>query len=579
MTNKSERKNLGFVSKGAALRLAGCLWLCVLALALAVSAISSDRRALQVEEYAAHCDPFGYLQIAQDARQAVATTRLPNFSIESPHGRLLIELMKSRGLPLNYWDDMVAPLCYHYSPRANHIGVQYPPGAGLMLAIFPQGEALHRLDRVVTALFLVTGLAILLVAAGKRAWLSAGLLTLALTIGLEMLARIDNASFSINAMFAPLLLTSLCLSAAFGLRAETNKSFWVSWLLTFLAGLSFGFAILVRLQVSFLLPGLVVLLWPPRLRDWLKSGLLSFLAGVLIGGILPVIINQSRVTGAWYESTYGIGNTDPPTLKSFWSNLHFYFDPGKASQFNWALVVMVLACLGLFVWTRGNRGRKDPAAFLSLSWLRLVLAALFMWTIPTLYFLTHEVTGHHYPLATIFLTSLMLALGSLKLESDGGYGEVEETQATSRHKRWPWQGLRVAGLLLAAVAGLFAISEAWSNYAPASAERRPRQFSLPADLVDERVWIWAGELSGSLWYYARKPAHKINFSSDDARMIAYQFVQDRAEPQYIINDGPDMQRMLDEMVRFGATLERRGEVDGQPYFLIHWPTGGPLRKR
>src|SRR6266850_3684123 len=138
--------------------LLGCLWLCVLALSLGVSALTTERRAREVEEYAALCDPFGYLQIAQDTRQAAAAGRLPNFSIESNHARLLIEMMKSRAVPVSHWDDLVAPLCYHYSPRADHIGVQYPPGAGLMLAIFPQGEALHSLDRVVILLFAVTGL-------------------------------------------------------------------------------------------------------------------------------------------------------------------------------------------------------------------------------------------------------------------------------------------------------------------------------------------------------------------------------------------------------------------------------------
>src|SRR6185295_15706891 len=105
-------------------------------------------------------------------------------------------------------------------------------------------------DRLVIVLFVVTGLATLIVAAIRRTWLSAGPLVLALTLGLEMLARIDNASFSINAMFAPLLLASLCLSAAFVLRTDSLRSFYSAWLLTFLAGLFFGFAIVVRLQVS-----------------------------------------------------------------------------------------------------------------------------------------------------------------------------------------------------------------------------------------------------------------------------------------------------------------------------------------
>src|SRR6185295_11124952 len=109
----------------------------------------------------------------------------------------------------------------------------------------------------------------------KRSWLFSGSVVLALVIGLQMLARIDNASFSINAMFAPLLLCALSLSAAFIVRDRSGRFFWIAWLLTFVAGWFFGFAILVRLQIVFLLPGLLILIWPASLRGLLKSGLVS----------------------------------------------------------------------------------------------------------------------------------------------------------------------------------------------------------------------------------------------------------------------------------------------------------------
>ena len=560
-----------------ATRLLGYAWLCALGIALVCSALATDRRTRQVEEYASLCDPFGYLQTGQDVRKAAAAGRLPDFSIESPHNRLLIRMMQSRGLPLRFWDDLVAPLCHHYFPKADHIGVQYPPGTGFMLALFPEGEALHSLDRLAIGLFVATGLVLLVAAAAGRKWLSAGFAILALVLGLEMLSRIDNASFSINAMFAPLLLSSLCLCAAFVFSANRAKSTFVALLFTFFAGWLFGFAIFVRLQVAFLVPGVLVLLWPVRFRDWYKSGWPGFILGLLVGGVLPLLINQSRLTGAWYQSTYGVGNTDPPTLQSFWPNLRFYFAPGKPSQYNWALVVMLISFLALFLWTsrrhddvRRGVAPDEPAEFLfPLNWRRLSLAALLMWFLPTVYFLTHEVTGHHYPIPQTFGAVLMLALGAFRLE-----GSKRAPGANgARIKRV----LQMAGFTIALSPGLIAITLAWSNYVPPTAERRPRQFVLPADLADDRAWVWADELSGALWYYARKPAHKINFTSPETRLLVFEFVRGRGEPQYIIADGPDMQRMQVEMVQFGATLEQRGEVDGYPYFLIHWPQQGPAK--
>ena len=38
---------------------------------------------------------------------------------------------------------------------------------------------------------------------------------------------------------------------------------------------------------------------------------------------------------------------------------------------------------------------------------------------------------------------------------------------------------------------------------------------LPSELVDDKAWIWADLLTGSLWYYANKPAFKIQFTDEE----------------------------------------------------------------
>ena len=146
-------------------QLLGYLWLGILAVALFCSALVTDRRALRTEEYAFGCDSFGYLQSAQEIREAAGRRSWPRFDLETPHARLLVEFMKSRKIPLGKWEEIVAPHAHHYFPGSDRVGVQYPPGTGLLLAIFPQGQALHRLDRLVIVIFLATGLLVLAVAA------------------------------------------------------------------------------------------------------------------------------------------------------------------------------------------------------------------------------------------------------------------------------------------------------------------------------------------------------------------------------------------------------------------------------
>jgi len=567
-------------------RLLGCGWLCALAAALVISAFNTDRQARQVAEYPCCCDPFGYLQMAQDIRQAAREGSCPEFTVESSHTRLLIDFMKSRQVPLALWDDMVGPLAYRYFPRSDQVGVRYPPGTGLMLALFPQDRALHSLDRLVVVTFLVGGLLMLVVAALKRAWLSAGLVVLALQLGLEILGKIDNSSFSINAMLAPLLLSGLCLFGAFAWKAA-NRSFYLAGLLTLLAGLFFGFAILVRLPVIFLLPGLVVLLWPVPLRNWRRSGLWPFSLGVLVTAVVPLAIHQSRLAGAWYLATYPSDDMSPPRLQYFWSNLSNYFGQGRSATGSWILLMILVGFVGVFLWFRNratdhsvaSNSESQRTSFLpEVGWKRLLVAAGATWSVPAAYFLTHQNVQHYYLVPSLFGTAIVLALGAVAIE-------MQKPATTKLNGRRLGRALQFLALALALTPGLMAIQRAWSNYERPSSERRPPRFVLSPELADERAWIWADDMSGTLWYYARKPAHKINSTNKETRALVYEFVKNRGEPQYLVGDDPAMKAVEIEIGQLGGTLELRGEVDGRSYYLIRWPakgteiTSGSLRLR
>jgi len=75
--------------------LLGYTWLLMLAATVVTSALIADRRARQIEEYPCCCDPFGYLQMAKDIREARQNGKQPNFTIETDQTRLLIQLMQS----------------------------------------------------------------------------------------------------------------------------------------------------------------------------------------------------------------------------------------------------------------------------------------------------------------------------------------------------------------------------------------------------------------------------------------------------------------------------------------------------
>lgn len=560
-------------------RILGYLWLGALGVILFYAALIADRRTQRIEEYPFGCDSFGYLQMAQDIRAAAAGPAWPAFYLESPHIRSLVDLMKSKNLGVENWEEVVGPHAHHYFPRSDRVGVQYPPGTGLLLAIFPQGQALHRLDRSTIGIFLAVGLLTLALAAYKQAWFSAGLVVLALALGFEILGRIGNSSFSINAVLAPLLLSITCLCLALTRSRESRKGSRVFWLATFLSGLFFGLAVLVRLPVLLFVPGIMVLLWPARLLDWKKNGLVAFGLGTLIVGALPLAIFQSRLVGAWYLPTYGRSDAAPPTLDRLQENIVFYLGGGDGSTCNWAVLAVTMCSLALIFWpgrltvpravARGigqEHLKENTNSSNSLSPRRLLIAAVLIWATSTAYFLTHRIAIHFYAVPCAFAVVTLLAFGAFSLES---------TRAVAAPTL---KSLRSFVLILILIVPAFLAGlSTWRNYWPAEPEVRPRDFVLPAELADERAWIWSDMLSGTLWYYNRKPAHKIQFTGGETRALIFDYVFQRGEPQYVIHDDEGMQSLEDEIAKLGGKLEERGLVDGHPYFLIHWPPDGPRK--
>jgi len=127
------------------------------------------------------------------------------------------------------------------------------------------------------------------------------------------------------------------------------------------------------------------------------------------------------------------------------------------------------------------------------------------------------------------------------------------------------------GFMLALLPGVVAIVHTGLKYRKPARERQPRAFVLPADLADEHAWVWSEDLSGTIWYYVRKPAFKINFTDPITRRKLLEFVNRRGEPQFLIDDGSDMHAIGDEIRGWGGTLETRGVIDDHSYFLIRWP--------
>jgi len=542
-------------------------WIVLLGFTFLLSIHTAYHRSLPTEEYAHACDSFGYLRMAKEIRRAAEHVRYPDFKLESRQTRLLINLMESRKVPLVDWEELVAPHAHHYFPEAGSVGVQYPPGTGLILALFPEGKAVYGLNRLVLISFVLTGLAALALAAWRQAWTSAGLVVLALVLGLEVIGRIGSLSFSINAAFVPMLLSCLLVLAALALQLKDRSG--AAWLSAFGAGLFLGVATLIRLPAVLFVPGLLIMIWPKPWRAAFPSLPVALMLG-LIPAIIPILINQHMTAGAWYLSTYARNDTALPTIETLKNNFKYYFVDGYPTVDNWAVLCALVGFLGFTLAMYVTRHMKSENA-LGVTYRRLFVAAFVLWLVPTVYFLTHLVTAIHYSILTIFTSISLLSFGSLAIEASS----TPDTRRFDVRNKLQW-----VALAFVLFTGFATLHKAWiaredtNTAAPVQAVAHPT-IELPQEMADEAAWVWADLLTGSLWYYAEKPAFKIQFSNPETRAMVFRFVFDRGDRQYLIQDSDLMRRYMDEIEKLGGTLEPRGRVDGQPYYFVRWPGDGP----
>jgi hypothetical protein len=547
---------------------AGYIWICALALSVLLATLSCYRAIGGVEEYAFGCDSFGYLSMAEAIRAGFHNRELPQFQIHSPQIQLLVDEMRAQHVPLEQWDELVAPHAHHYFPRTGAVGAQYPPGTGLALAMFPQGHALYRLNLIVLAALSAVAVVSLGLATRRGAWVAAGCVVLALEMCIALQQRVGTSSYSINAMMLPILLAVVGAFGARALDAEERRR-WATPTAAFVSGIALGFGVMTRLSLILEVPGFALLLWSaPWMRNFLRR-VFPFGVGVMIAGVLPVLINNYRVAGAWYLPTYNRDDAAPPNFDHLFHNARYYL-AGDGSFGNRMLLALVISFAAVALLRRRGSTLHQLCG--------IALSAATMWAVPMLYFLSHKTTIWYYSTPGTLSTALTLALGLLAVEALLRTPRPDDPVLVDADKlvgdglampslRW----LRTAPAMLAGVVALWNTPFAGLSALPPAPTAPEHRMLLPAELADKQNWIWADKLSGTLRYYADRTAFKTPFSIPSVRLMAYSYVARRGEQQYMIIDTPTMKALLTEATMSGAVAELRGNVGYAPYYLIRWP--------
>lgn len=212
-------------------------------------------------------------------------------------------------------DDFV---CHQFMPATQKMVMQYPPGVGAALALFPAGAQVKSLFIATTAFVALIFAISILLAPTIEAVCTA---TLFGALSIYMMINPTKSSYSI----AP--TTTLCIMAGFMTvlaftETKTNRRLIKIAIL----GLLLGLAVNMRIPNILLAAGYLAILGFTFLRRPRPGTLLEGLAFAIpfVMGLLPTLIANHINAGSPISTTYGPGDTQAhdfspwPMLKQAW---------------------------------------------------------------------------------------------------------------------------------------------------------------------------------------------------------------------------------------------------------------------
>ena len=293
------------------------------------------------------------------------------------------------------WNDPARAPCHTLMPASNKFVLQYPPGTGFVLALFPSGFQVIPLYMLTSVAIFGLALLALIYASTLYAVIVAGTFGAA---AIYLMINPTKASYSV----APTMI--VCALAGFlTARLVANGNAHRLSLIAAI-GLLIGLAVNFRLPNLFLSAGyflsFLLAFLSARNRDTLLQGI-AFGVAFLIG-MMPTLIANAINAGSPFATTYGGVDVAPPELKSevLWQYLR---DP----QF----ILLLTAVVWTAVLWRG-RSRAGQVALLVGANLAVNL----------IFFMTHPVFTPYYTIPVTMLSLWTLLFATLGPHAaDAGY--------------------------------------------------------------------------------------------------------------------------------------------------------------
>jgi hypothetical protein len=283
------------------------------------------------------------------------------------------------------WNDPATAPCHVLMPATQKRVMQYPPGTGFVLALFPQGFQvipLFVLASVVTFGFMLLAVAyastpysLMLVAAFGDA-------------AIYLMINPAKASYSMAPTLVVCALAGFLTARWFKNAPQTNRV-WLTLSIGFLLGLAVNF----RLSNLFLSAGyfaffLVSVLVSRKIETVVQGALFGV---AFLAGMVPTLLANAINAGSAFATTYGSGDVVPPDFGfgiawRYVADVQFVL---LAIAGGWALLILCL--------NRGDGARQ----------MALVTAGNL--AVNSAFFMSHPVFAPYYiiPIAMLSLWSLL----------------------------------------------------------------------------------------------------------------------------------------------------------------------------
>jgi hypothetical protein len=306
-----------------------------------------------------------------------------NTDITRDDDQYLVTKLKEISFP--EWNVVSRIPCHIWMEKTKRFVIQYPPGTGFALALFPEGFQVVPL--YVLASIVAVGFALLAMSYAST-WYSLALAAVSGDIAIYLMINPTKASYSM----APTMM--LCAAAGWLTAKLFEDGSRHRLVLLALIGLLIGLSVNLRLPNLFLSAGYCLYLAGAFL---LARNRETFLRGAVFGvalliGMVPTLVANAINAGSPFTTTYGGQDVVPPGLDG--SVLWQYF---KDAQFT---LLVIAAAWTAWLW-RSNRGSARQVA--------IVLAANLV--VNLIFFMTHPIFTPYYiiPIDMLSLWTLLFA--------------------------------------------------------------------------------------------------------------------------------------------------------------------------